>query len=155
MVSLADTGGIVLNDPTNVSLNEAVNNNEVPDDNLPELESKPLITLVGVDDNAETSEVKEEKKEEKTNESGSQEVSGSHKGFLKILGGSSIPKLDKEEEVTVGTTMSVEDAMNIINLGEKPIENGGDGFLEAPVMSLPVEPTDVTVSNDTTLPKLD
>ena len=45
--------------------------------------------------------------------------------------------------------------MNIINLGEKPIENGGDGFLEAPVMSLPVEPTDVTVSNDTTLPKLD
>jgi len=155
MVSLADTGGIVLNDPTNVSLNEAVNNNEVPDDNLPELESKPLITLVGVDDNAETSEVKEEKKEEKTNESGSQEVSGSHKGFLKILGGSSIPKLDKEEEVTVGTTMSVEDAMNIINLGEKPIENSGDGFLEAPVMSLPVEPTDVTVSNDTTLPKLD
>ena len=82
-------------------------------------------------------------------------MSGSHKGFLKILGGSSIPKLDKEEEVTVGTTMSVEDAMNIINLGEKPIENSGDGFLEAPVMSLPVEPTDVTVSNDTTLPKLD
>ena len=151
MVNLSATGGVVLTD-----LNNQVENTEVPNDNLPSLDSKPLVDLV---DGSKSEELQSEPTKVVDLTPGismgaSSEKVSEHKGFLEMLGGSGLSKLmgnseeTIEEEMGVGTSMSVQDAKNLISLSEIPAQTGGDGFL-APtsLLSVPSEPSNITLSD--------
>ena len=151
MISLSDTGGVVLNDIMRPSTVETA-----PDDNLPELEKKPLITIVEdkLDDDSTSKLTKVIELGENAGAVGGEEVSGNN-GLLKVLGSSTnLPKLmgeaeEKNEDISISSTMSVDEAKNLINLNEMPSQTGGDGF-SAPtsMLTIPMNPEDVTLADN-------
>ena len=157
MVSLSATGGMILNDVSNMPVSNDTQA-DVPNDNLPSLESKPLVSLVGVEESKEV--VTEPTKivsldGMSASDAGTTEVSGGHKGFLEMFGNNSnLSKLmgskeeGQSEDLSLGTSMSVQDAKNLISLSEIPQQAGGDGFI-APteLLSVPAEPSNVNLSD--------
>ena len=141
LVSLSETGGVVLSENSN-SLESTSSNIELPNEQLPSLDNKPLVNMVDVQ-NAPTRIVdlsvgdgdKSNEKQEK-------------KGFFGMLGGSNLSKLmsnDDLEEDNINSSIGTNN--NLVSLNDIPQQTGASGFMEpVSLLSVPAEPTNIRLA---------